>query len=484
MLRNPPAAAPRDWRQVALRLLALALAVAAGIGVMRILDAASRDFLLGGIQVNEPDQATWTQALVDHGLDTVEVTVYAKQGDWDSANLWFDEDEEPWEIQEIRAARARGLNVVLILRVALDHAFERNRFFWHGMIYPLTDEDLSEWFGRYRRFVLRWAEIAEEEGVDLLAIASEMNALTDTVPVVELPALEEYFVNEEKVEEERAKILDHADVIEERHLWVRGSDGYDDLEIFLSERDRAQATWARRVSWLGAADPVARINERRARMDDYWRDLVRSVREVYDGPLTYAANFDQYRAVAFWDALDLIGINAYFPLRHGSQPDIGTAELAVLLRQGWRDVLADIEELRVSRGLSDQRIFFTELGYVRRRNCTIEPWAATGFSVVPTAGNGTELLVWEDQPDDPVERALAVRSLYDAHLEMGGEMLAGILYWKLSTVAAHADVEPFVLVLGDDPEDPLLRELRRFEGRLVLARWGRRVRGWLGMEAP
>lgn len=484
MRSKPPGDAPRDWLQIALRLFALALAVAAGIGVMRILDAASKDFLLGGIQVNEPDQTIWTQALVEHGLDTVEVTVYAKQGDWDSANLWFDEDEEPWEIQEIREARARGLNVVLILRVALDHAFERNRFFWHGMIYPLTNEDVTEWFRRYRRFVLRWAEIAEEEGVDLLAVASEMNALTNTAPVAELPALEEFFVNEEKVEEERGKILDHATVIEERHLWVRGSGGYDDLEVFLSERDQAKATWARRVSWLDKDDPVARINERRARMKDHWRDLIRSVREVYDGPLTYAANFDQYRSVSFWDELDLMGINAYFPLRHSAAPDIGDAELAELLRQGWRGVLADIEEFRVSSGLPDKRVLFTELGYVRRRNCTIEPWAATGFSVVPAAGGGTELLVWEDQPDDPVERALAVRALYDAHLEIGGEMLAGILYWKLSTVAAHADVEPFVLVLDGEPEDPLLRELRRFEGRLVLARWGRRVKDWLGIEAP
>ena len=45
-----------------------------------------------------------------------------------------------------------------------------------------------------------------------------------------------------------------------------------------------------------------------------WRRVIASIREVYDGPLTYAANFDVYADVPFWDALDLVGIDAYFEL--------------------------------------------------------------------------------------------------------------------------------------------------------------------------
>jgi hypothetical protein len=37
------------------------------------------------------------------------------------------------------------------------------------------------------------------------------------------------------------------------------------------------------------------------------------------------------------------------------------------------------------------------------------------------------------------------------------------LWWKLSTVAAHQAIEPFVLLIGEDaPSDPLQRELRAF----------------------
>lgn len=54
-------------------------------------------FLLGGIQVNEPDHQIWVDALERSGFNTVAITVYAKQGDWDSTNLWF-EEEEPWVV--------------------------------------------------------------------------------------------------------------------------------------------------------------------------------------------------------------------------------------------------------------------------------------------------------------------------------------------------------------------------------------------------
>ncbi len=46
-----------------------------------------------------------------------------------------------------------------------------------------------------------------------------------------------------------------------------------------------------------------------------WRRLIARVREVYAGRLTYAANWPgEFDAIAFWDALDFTGIQAYFPL--------------------------------------------------------------------------------------------------------------------------------------------------------------------------
>ena len=70
-------------------LIALAVLAAAGNSV-----ADQPAFLVGGIQVHEHDHDRWTETLLDVGMNTVAVTVYAKQGAWDSSHLWF-EDEEP-----------------------------------------------------------------------------------------------------------------------------------------------------------------------------------------------------------------------------------------------------------------------------------------------------------------------------------------------------------------------------------------------------
>ncbi|NIR42384.1 MAG: hypothetical protein GWN99_00005, partial [Gemmatimonadetes bacterium] len=51
-------------------------------------------FFLGGIQVNEADHEAWFDALEAQSMNTVQVTEYAKQGDWDTDHMWWD-DEAP-----------------------------------------------------------------------------------------------------------------------------------------------------------------------------------------------------------------------------------------------------------------------------------------------------------------------------------------------------------------------------------------------------
>jgi hypothetical protein len=45
--------------------------------------------------------------------------------------------------------------------------------------------------------------------------------------------------------------------------------------------------------------------------------------------LTYAANWDKYDQVSFWDELDFIGIQAYFPLTDQTNPS------AEEIKKGW-----------------------------------------------------------------------------------------------------------------------------------------------------
>ena len=436
---------------------AAAIAIASAALVMR---SGRDDFMLGGIQVNEADHGRWFEALERAGMNTVATTVYAMQGDWDTDHLWW-EDEEEAVVLEIRGAKARGLKVVLISRVALDHAFPRNRFLWHGLIMPRTDALIDSWFGRYREFIVKWAEIAEREGVDVFAVGSEMNALASTVALEDHPALEEYYLDADKQAEQSEAYLDLAAEIGTDDLELRGGERFDSLETFLEAETAALQAWAGQTAFELDAEALTRLNERRARLERSWLDTIAAVRRAYGGRLTYAANFDQYHEVGFWPSLDLIGINAYFPLRRLGDPVPDERALYAALERGWSEVLGEIDAFRHAAGVPESPVLFTEIGYARRADVTLAPWAGTGMTLVEGDDGDRRLIVWDRQAPDLLERALAMKALRAASENTGAGLLSGLLYWKLSTEPAHLEIEPFVHILGRD-EDPLGAELRRF----------------------
>ena len=98
----------------------------------------------------------------------------------------------------------------------------------------------------------------------------------------------------------------------------------------------------------------------------FWRDLIDSVRSVYSGQITYAANwYQEYTAIPFWDELDYIGIQAYFPLTKANSPN--REELLI----GWESYL---EEMRSLSTRFQKPILFTELGYKSTSDAAIKPW--------------------------------------------------------------------------------------------------------------
>ncbi len=97
-----------------------------------------------------------------------------------------------------------------------------------------------------------------------------------------------------------------------------------------------------------------------------WKQLINDIREVYDGPLTYAANWhDEYEHITFWDELDYIGIQAYFPLTKIKNPDIEH------IKTGWQPHLKNLASLSKKEG---KPILFTEVGYKSEASATIKPW--------------------------------------------------------------------------------------------------------------
>ncbi len=88
---------------------------------------------------------------------------------------------------------------------------------------------------------------------------------------------------------------------------------------------------------------------------EFWNQLIRKIRNHYEGLLTYSDNWDHYQKISFWTQLDFIGISAYFPLVDSLNP---TQNLLHLAWQKW------IEELQEYSTKQNKKILFTEYGYL------------------------------------------------------------------------------------------------------------------------
>ncbi len=99
---------------------------------------------------------------------------------------------------------------------------------------------------------------------------------------------------------------------------------------------------------------------------DRWLTVIAGIRVRYPGPILYAANYDEYRKVAFWDAVDMIGIDAYWPLSA-----VPTRDEAAL-RAAWEPIRKQLADYS---GLQQKKILFTEAGYTSRQGTTTSPYS-------------------------------------------------------------------------------------------------------------
>ncbi len=412
-----------------------------GLTLALLLALVDVPVLAGGIMVNEPDHATWVRSLDAAGLNSVQVTAYARQGRWDSADLTWDH-EAPAVEAEMAAAKAAGLRVVLVLRIYLEHALPENRHLWHGMVWP-RDEALDAWFERYAAFVRWGADLAARRDADLLVVGNELNSLTSTLDGAHLPDLYGYLLDPSRtgpVRERRARCARQVGAKE-----LSGLDGhrYPSLDEALRGEEAARRAWAQTVTGLapgsmdGAPRPP-RLRARQARYDRFWRAVVAEARGIYRGPISYGANFDQFGEVGFWDALDAVSTTAYFPL---SRLGAG-AELDAQLRTSWAGVAARLEDAAPGRP-----VVLLELGWTRKLGSSVRPFSYTGVEPLETVTDELSCVHWPTQPDAPEERERALAALLEV-VEAGlFPSLRGFSLWKLTTYAPHRDIEPFAVVV-------------------------------------
>lgn len=96
-----------------------------------------------------------------------------------------------------------------------------------------------------------------------------------------------------------------------------------------------------------------------------WLKIIAAVRAVYYGKLTYGGNWNEFETVKFWDALDYIGVLAYFPLTKTPNPT--KQEIA----EAWEKRCAELERFAKRKG---KQMIFVELGYNESAKAAAEPW--------------------------------------------------------------------------------------------------------------
>jgi hypothetical protein len=162
------------------------------------------------------------------------------------------------------------------------------------------------------------------------------------------------------------------------HVWVRGQgwpgDFTLDSEAKWQQWEQSYADYLRTITHVADSLHVEMLcigtEYRHAVVErpDFWRRLIAEIRQSYSGELTYAANWDNFEQVTFWDKLDYIGIDAYWPLCERETPTPET------LAAGWREPLRSIERVQQQY---QKPVLFTEYGYESRDHTAQGHWQAS-----------------------------------------------------------------------------------------------------------
>ena len=211
------------------------------------------------------------------GVDTVLINVWEFQSNINSTEIaprydWY--SANPGSVRHA-IQTAKGLGMKVMLKPNVDMTDDPSH--WRGDIIPS-----SAWFTDYNSFIGRWAEVAQQEGVDILSIGCEL------------------------------------------------------------------------------------VNAQHSAND--WVNVAANARSIFGGKLTYSANCNSEQDVSWWNAVDIIGIDAYYQLTTNVNASLTD------LKAAWNARSKSINAWR-SASWSDKHVMFTEVGYRSTNGANTQPWA-------------------------------------------------------------------------------------------------------------
>lgn len=127
-----------------------------------------------------------------------------------------------------------------------------------------------------------------------------------------------------------------------------------------------------------------------------WEALVRDVRRLFPGRLTYSGNWDHYRSVAIYDLVDQMGVCGYFALAERGGP---TPTPLATLEAAWQRHRKELLQRAAQVG---RPLLFTELGYLSQRGSSAWPWEEGAQKPVDLEEQrrayAAFVNVWRDEP--------------------------------------------------------------------------------------
>jgi hypothetical protein len=249
------------------------------------------------------------------------------------------------------------------------------------------------------------------------------------------------------------------------HLWVESGEWRGELD---PGSDEAWQTWSRNyraflLTWAEVArdahaDMLSVGVELRSWLTTAhavsFTPILQDVRRVYPGLLTYAGNWDDIEQTVILGDLDVIGLNAFFPLAEKDGATFDELAAGGLRVRDQLKALADAWQ---------KPIVFNEFGYTTRANAAVRPWEwpdkmshvvadqtaqADGYRALLSAFIDEPwfagFFMWRlyADPDDMSQEAewgfsprgkqaeLVLRDAFAAHLAGDGETEIGSALWR------------------------------------------------------
>lgn len=163
---------------------------------------------------------------------------------------------------------------------------------------------------------------------------------------------------------------------------------------------------------------------------DQWRAVVNSVRAVYSGLLTYAAYPGEEGKVTWWDAVDAIGVDAYYHLTQSNHPTVAE------LKAAWAPIVSRLGQLS---GRWNRPIVLTEAGYRSIDGANQDPSDSQTFG-------------WLDLQ----EQADCYQALVEAF--SGKKWWGGVFWWDWTTNPNQGGYSDTDFTANDKPAENIIRK--------------------------